>query len=220
MNIILFGPPGSGKGTQAAWISATYGLFHFAIGDMLREASTDPSCSGRMIADHLKEGKLLPDSLVIEFMQTRLAEAEGAQGFVLDGFPRTLAQAKMLHTTPIHLVIELKVSDATIIERFSGRRIHPPSGRVYHIRHHPPKHRDQDDITGEPLVKRMDDTEDVIKERLRLYYQETQPAMQYYYNLANSKDPHAPRYYTLPGEDSINTVRHLIGKIIQSNQQN
>jgi adenylate kinase len=151
-------------------------------------------------------------------MQERITHVDCKMGFLLDGFPRTLAQAEMLRAKNIKIdcVLELVVPDAVIIERFNGRRIHPASGRVYHTRYHPPKVQDRDDLTQEPLIKRVDDNEAVIKERLAIYYEKTQPVIHYYQNWATLKDPLAPRYYSLSGESSIEAVRHRISKLIES----
>lgn len=216
MRIILIGPPGSGKGTQANWLSQHYSISHLASGDMLRTAVAQASPLGRTVATFMQQGQLVSDEIMIDLIQERIARLDCQTGFVLDGFPRTLPQAMMLRTKgfKIDLVIALEVQDSTIIQRFGGRRVHPTSGRVYHIQHRPPKVPDQDDLTGEPLIKRKDDNEAIIKERLAIYHEKTKAVLRYYQNWANQGDLLAPQYVLLSGDASIETVRqHIMHQI-------
>ena len=216
MHIILIGPPGSGKGTQAHWLSQRYHIPHLSTGDMLRNILTQQSALSNPIKAHLEAGELVPDALVIRLIQDRIAHADCQNGFILDGFPRTLEQARQLNQSAIAIqhVIEFKISDATVLKRFSGRRIHPNSGRTYHIDYAPPKIKDQDDITGEPLIQRTDDQEATIQKRLNLYYQNTQPVLHYYQHLANSGEP-SLQYHTIDAEQPIQTVRDYLTQQIQ-----
>jgi adenylate kinase len=218
MRIILIGPPGSGKGTQAYWISTYYAIPHLATGDMLRAVVTQKSPLSRTIEAILRQGQFVPDALVMRLIRERINQVDCQRGFILDGFPRTLAQAEMLKDTEIQidLVIELTASDEVIIERLSGRRVHPGSGRIYHIHHHPPRVPHQDDVTGEPLIQRTDDNAQVIKKRLAIYYEKTKPVGQYYQNWANSKDPAAPKYDALSCNHSIEAIRQHIANLIES----
>jgi adenylate kinase len=217
MQIILFGPPGAGKGTQAQWICHHYAIPRIATGDMLRAAIHTQTPLGQQAQTMIEKGQLVPDELVIALMRERLSQSDCKKGFLLDGFPRTLTQAQALKQdqVKIDVVIELAVPEAILIERFSGRRIHEPSGRTYHIQHNPPQIPNQDDITGEPLIQREDDRADIVQKRLTVYHQQTQPVLDFYQHWAASKDKKAPQIFSLAGELPIETVHQHIAMILE-----
>lgn len=213
MRIILIGPPGSGKGTQAHWINQRYNIPHLAMGDMLRHIATESSLLGQETAALLKQGQLVPDAMAIDLIKRSTIQLGYRSGFILDGFPRTLIQATMLSKAlTIDLVIIFSVPDAVIISRLKNRRIHPASGRIYHLYHNPPKVFNQDDITQEALVQRSDDTEPAIKQRLAIYHEQTQPVIDYYREL--SCEQTTPKYHTIACDASIEAIRHQIEKLI------
>ena len=186
MRVILLGAPGAGKGTQAKFICEHYNIPQIATGDMLRAARSEGSKLGQEADAYIKEGQLVPDKVIIELVVARIADADCTNGFLLDGFPRTDGQAKALidHHVAIDKVVEVFVDEATLIKRISGRRTHPASGRVYHIEYHPPKIEGRDDVTGEPLIQREDDTPQVIAQRLKTYQAQTASLSGYYQRLA------------------------------------
>ncbi len=179
MRVVLLGAPGAGKGTQASLICKTFDLARFSTGDMLRAEVLAKSTIGQSVAEIMAGGQLVPDAIAIQLIQTRVQALAHAQGFLLDGFPRSLEQAQALENAGIYMdqVIYLEVPDETIIQRLSGRRIHPASGRTYHLQTHPAQ---VDDLTGEPLVQREDDSEDVVTRRLAIYHQTTEPLIAWY----------------------------------------
>ncbi|MBP6104681.1 MAG: adenylate kinase [Gammaproteobacteria bacterium] len=179
MRVVLLGAPGAGKGTQASLICKTFDLARFSTGDMLRAEVLAKSTIGQSVAEIMARGQLVPDAIAIQLIQTHVQALADAQGFLLDGFPRTLEQAQALENAGIYMdqVIYLEVPDETIIQRLSGRRIHPASGRTYHLQTHPAQ---VDDLTGEPLVQREDDSEAVVTRRLAIYHQTTEPLIAWY----------------------------------------
>lgn len=179
MRVVLLGAPGAGKGTQASLICKTFDLARFSTGDMLRAEVLAKSAIGQSVAEIMARGQLVPDAIAIQLIQTRVQALADGQGFLLDGFPRTLEQAQALENVGIYMdqVIYLEVPDETIIQRLSGRRIHPASGRTYHLQTHPTL---VDDLTGEPLVQREDDLETVVARRLAIYHQTTEPLIAWY----------------------------------------
>ena len=179
MRVVLLGAPGAGKGTQASLICKTFDLARFSTGDMLRAEVLAKSPIGQSVAEMMARGQLVPDAIAIQLIQTRVQDLADGQGFLLDGFPRTLEQAQALENAGIYMdqVIYLEVPDETIIQRLSGRRIHPASGRTYHLQTHPTL---VDDLTGEPLVQREDDLETVVARRLAIYHQTTEPLIAWY----------------------------------------
>jgi adenylate kinase len=219
MRMILIGPPGSGKGTQAHWISQRYSIPHISTGDMLRKAIQNNlplSLSAKQLID---QGKLVPDATMIKVLNSRLAEPDCDTGFVLDGFPRTLPQAVMLKTTqksPIDSIVELVVPNATIIKRFSGRRIHPTSGRIYHTDYQPPRMADQDDLTGEPLVQRTDDQPAIIQKRLTIYETQIKPLKSFYQAWINTQDPFAPQWFSVAADIPISQLRNQLAQFIDA----
>ena len=182
MNLILLGMPGAGKGTQAEIIQREQGIANVSTGAMMREVSRAETDLGKKVQEYLSTGKLVPDDIIIQMLVERIGQSDCENGFLLDGFPRNLDQAKALDEAKveINLILFLKISEKEIIERMSGRRVHLPSGRSYHIAHNPPKVQGKDDLTGETLIQREDDHPDVIKKRLEVYYDETEPLLSFY----------------------------------------
>jgi adenylate kinase len=212
MRLLLLGQPGAGKGTQAQFLMAKFGIPQISTGDMLRAAIGAGSPLGVEAKRHMDKGALVPDPLVIALVKVRIEQPDCAKGFIMDGFPRTLPQAEALRNAGIDLdfVIEIEVADAEILRRMSGRRVHLASGRSYHIEFNPPKVEGKDDVTGEPLVQRADDSEPTVKARLDVYRAQTQPLVQYYVDWAKSGDARAPRYTHVPGEGSVEAIRERI----------
>jgi len=184
MRLVLLGCPGAGKGTQAKFICERYGIASISTGDMLRSAMNAGTPLGRQVSEIVNAGRLVPDEVMIEIIKERLKAPDCAGGFLLDGFPRTIPQAEALARISVLLdaVIEIQVPDKLLVERLSGRRVHPASGRVYHVYNQPPRVAGLDDVTGEPLVQRADDSEETVRKRLALYHQQTEPLVNYYSN--------------------------------------
>jgi adenylate kinase len=208
MRLILLGPPGAGKGTQAAFIGAKYAIPQISTGDMLRaavKAGTPLGLAARKVMD---AGQLVSDDIIIALVKERLKQPDCAKGYLFDGFPRTIPQAEAMKSAPVRLdyVLEIDVPDEEIIARMSGRRVHPASGRSYHVKFHPPKREGHDDETGEPLVQRDDDREDTVKKRLEVYRAQTRPLVDYYSKWAASGDPEAPRYRRIQGSGPVEAI--------------
>lgn len=182
MKIVLLGPPGAGKGTQAELLQKELGIPHIATGDMLRVAIAKGDSFGQYVADLINVGQFVSDEVIIKLVKIRIAESDSSRGFILDGFPRTKAQAEALEQAGVALdfIIQINVPDDVIVHRLAGRRVHIASGRIYHIYSHPPRHPGIDDITDEPLVQRPDDEEDTVRKRLRVYHEKTEPLIGYY----------------------------------------
>lgn len=212
MRIILLGPPGAGKGTQAAYLCEAYGIPQISTGDMLRAAVKAGTPLGREAKKVMDSGGLVSDDIIIGLVKERIAEPDCANGFLFDGFPRTIAQADALNDEGIKIdaVVEIKVDDEEIVKRMSGRRVHPASGRVYHVEHNPPKVPGKDDETGEPLVQRDDDQEETVRKRLQVYHEQTRPLVDYYASWAASGDPQAPRYVSVQGSGTVEEVQARI----------
>lgn len=212
MRIILVGPPGVGKGTQAQRLCEGRGIPQISTGDMFRAAVRDGTELGKVAKRHMDSGGLVPDDVTIGIVKERLDAPDCAGGFLLDGFPRTLNQAKALTESgvPIDAVVVIEVPDDTVVARLAGRRVHPASGRVYHIEHNPPKAEGVDDVTGEPLVHREDDREATIRERLGVYHRETAPIVSYYRGLAEERPEGAPRVIDVDGARAIDEVATAI----------
>ena len=181
MRIVLLGGPGAGKGTQAAFVGERYGIPQVSTGDMLRAAIRSGSELGRRAATLMDAGRLVSDEIIIDLVEERIAAGDCANGFLLDGFPRTIPQASTMRARGVDVdaVVEIAVPDEKIIERMSGRRVHPGSGRTYHVRFNPPAVEGIDDVTGEPLVLRDDDREDTERHRLEIYHEQTKPIIDY-----------------------------------------
>ena len=212
MRILLLGQPGAGKGTQAQYLIARYGIPQISTGDMLRAATQAGTSIGRQAQVYMDRGELVPDPLVIELVKERASQADAAHGFIFDGFPRTLAQAEALREAGVDLdyVIEIAVEDAEILRRMSGRRVHPASGRSYHIEFNPPQVAGKDDVTGEPLVQRPDDTEETVLKRIETYHSQTKPLVDYYRKWGASGDPRAPHYVKVDGKGAVEEIRDRI----------
>ena len=186
MNLILFGPPGAGKGTQAEILINKYNIVQISTGDMLRTHVKNNTILGKKAKKFMDKGELVIDSLILEMMEIRLQEKDCKNGFILDGFPRTIIQAEGLNkllnkiNQSLDYVIVINVNDDEIVERMGGRRMHPESGRVYHIKYNPPKKEGKDDITEEPLIIRDDDKEETVRNRLLVYHNQTKPLINYY----------------------------------------
>ena len=211
MRLILLGPPGAGKGTQAAFITQQFGIPQISTGDMLRAAVKAGTPLGLEAKKIMDAGGLFSDDLIIGLVKDRLQQADCLKGYLFDGFPRTLPQADALKTANIGLdyVVEIAVPEADIIERMSGRRAHLPSGRTYHLKFNPPKTAGVDDVTGEPLVQRDDDKEETVRHRLSVYRDQTRPLVDYYSGWAQT-DTQAPRYRKVQGLGSVDEIKQRI----------
>ncbi|MFT4194900.1 adenylate kinase [Ottowia sp.] len=209
MRLILLGPPGAGKGTQATFICQKYGIPQISTGDMLRAAVKAGTPLGQQAESVMKSGGLVSDELIINLVKERIAQPDCANGFLFDGFPRTIPQAEAMKAAGVKLdyVLEIDVPFDAIIERMSGRRQHPPSGRTYHVKFNPPKVDGQDDVTGEPLVQRADDQEDTVRKRLEIYSQQTRPLVEYYSAWAKADPAAAPRYRKISGTGSVEEIK-------------
>ena len=209
MRLVLLGPPGAGKGTQAAAICARFGIPQISTGDMLRAAAKAGTALGLAAQKVIDAGQLVSDDVIIGLVKERLRQPDCARGYLFDGFPRTIPQAEAMKTgqVPIDAVLEIDVPDEEIVARMSGRRVHPPSGRTYHVRFNPPRQEGRDDVTGEPLVQREDDREDTVKRRLEVYRMLTRPLIDYYRAWEASGDARAPRYRRISGLGSVDEVR-------------
>lgn len=213
MRLMMLGAPGAGKGTQAAFLTSHFGIPQISTGDMLRAAIRAGSALGMEAKGYMDAGQLVPDDLIIRMVQARIAESDCVNGFLLDGFPRTLAQAEALAAAGVNLdaVIEIDVPFDVIIERMSGRRVHPASGRTYHITYNPPKVADKDDETGEDLIQRDDDKAETVKKRLDVYASQTQPLVAYYQQQSAST---GVKYVQVNGTAAIDAVRkHILSAL-------
>lgn len=211
MRIILLGAPGAGKGTQAQILKDKFSIPQIATGDMLRAAIKANTKLGLEAKRYMDRGTLVPDMLIIELVKVRIQDQDCKQGFLLDGFPRTIPQAEAMKqaSISIDIVIEIDVPDNIIVDRLSGRRTHLASGRIYHIQNNPPKIKDKDDITGEPLVQRDDDKKDTILKRLDVYHSQTKPLVDYYKKWAASENE-GLRYIKINGLGDVKDVQKTI----------
>lgn len=208
MRLILLGAPGAGKGTQATFICQKYGIPQISTGDMLRAAVKAGTPLGLEAKKVMDAGGLVSDELIINLVKDRIAQADCANGFLFDGFPRTIPQAEAMKAAGVKLdyVLEIDVPFDAIIERMSGRRSHPASGRTYHVKFNPPKVEGKDDVTGEPLVQRDDDKEDTVKKRLEVYSSQTRPLVDYYSQWAQVEPAAAPKYRAISGMGSVEDI--------------
>ncbi len=213
MRIILLGAPGAGKGTQAQFLMGKFGIPQISTGDMLRAAINAGTQLGVAAKRVMDEGKLVSDELIIGLVKERITQADCAGGFLLDGFPRTIPQADAMKDADIKVdhVIEFDVNDEVIVERMSGRRVHPGSGRVYHLRYNPPKVEGKDDETGEELAIRPDDQEQTVRKRLGIYHNQTKPLVDYYTELASTDDC---AYHKLDGSQAVEAVSHQLETLL------
>jgi len=209
MRLILLGPPGAGKGTQAGFITQAYGIPQVSTGDMLRAAIVAGTPVGLAAKAVMDAGALVSDDIIIALVKERLKASDCAKGYLFDGFPRTIPQADAMRDASVGLdyVLEIDVPDAAIIERMSGRRVHVASGRTYHIIYNPPKVAGKDDVTGEDLVQRPDDREETVRKRLDVYRAQTKPLVEYYAKWAASGDARAPKYRDIDGTRDVDAVR-------------
>ncbi len=208
MRLILLGAPGAGKGTQAAFICQKYGIPQISTGDMLRAAVKAGTAMGLAAKKVMDSGGLVSDDIIIGLVKERIAQPDCANGFLFDGFPRTIPQAEAMKNAGVKLdlVLEIDVPDAAIIERMSGRRVHQASGRTYHVKFNPPKVDGKDDLTGEPLIQRDDDAEATVRKRLDVYQSQTRPLVSYYSDWAAKGDAQAPRYERISGTGSVEEI--------------
>jgi adenylate kinase len=218
MRLILLGAPGAGKGTQATFICQRFGIPQISTGDMLRAAVKAGSPLGVAAKKVMDSGGLVSDDIIIGLVKERLAQPDCAGGFLFDGFPRTIPQADAMKDAGVVLdhVLEIDVPDAAIVERMSGRRVHQPSGRSYHLKFNPPKVDGVDDVTGEPLIQRDDDKEETVRKRLDVYQKQTRPLVDYYGQWAASGAPGAPHYAKISGTGSVEEITSRVMGALQS----
>jgi adenylate kinase len=208
MRLILLGPPGAGKGTQAAFICQKFGIPQISTGDMLRAAVKAGTPLGLEAKKVMDAGALVGDDIIIGLVKERIAQPDCANGFLFDGFPRTLPQADAMKAAGVKLdvVLEIDVPDASIIERMGGRRVHLASGRTYHLTFNPPKVAGKDDATGEDLIQRIDDLEETVRKRLEVYHSQTRPLVEYYSNWSKAGAADAPRYRMINGSGTVDQI--------------
>ncbi|HEY1287248.1 MAG TPA: adenylate kinase [Burkholderiales bacterium] len=209
MRLILLGPPGAGKGTQANFIREKFGIPQISTGDMLRAARAAKTPLGIEAGKIMDAGQLVSDDIIVRLVEERLGHGDCTKGYLFDGFPRTIPQAEAMRARDVRIdyVLEIDVADDEIITRMSGRRVHPASGRTYHVKFNPPRVEGKDDVTGEPLVQRDDDREETVRKRLEVYRAQTRPLADYYGKWAASGDAKAPRYRRISGTGAVDQVR-------------
>lgn len=217
MRLILLGPPGAGKGTQAQKICESYQIPQISTGDMLRAAVKSGSELGQKLKAVMDSGALVSDDLIIKLVKERISQPDCEGGFLFDGFPRTIPQAQALKDAGIEIdhVVEISVPDSEIVDRMSGRRSHPGSGRVYHIKYNPPKVEGEDDVTGEPLVQREDDKKETVQKRLAVYHEQTSPLINFYQQFS-AEGGSAPQYHKINGVGSVDEIAGQISEALQS----
>lgn len=219
MHLVLLGSPGAGKGTQAKFITEKFHIPQISTGDMLRAAIQAGTPLGKQVKQVMDSGRLVSDDLMIELVKDRIQQPDCKNGFLLDGFPRTIPQAEAVRANriPLDYVIEINVPEQELIKRLSGRRVHPGSGRVYHLLYNPPKQDEKDDVTGEPLIQRDDDKEATVMKRLKVYNEQTEPLVNYYSN-ATEKD--APVFIKVDGTGEVDDVRNRIFTALANTKAN
>ena len=215
MRLILLGAPGAGKGTQAKFITEKYGIPQISTGDMLRAAVKAQTELGLQAKSVMDAGGLVSDDIIIGLVKERIREADCARGFLFDGFPRTIPQAESMVDAGVDIdhVVEIAVADEEIVSRLSGRRVHPGSGRVYHIEHNPPARAGLDDETGEALVQRDDDKEETVRKRLEIYHSQTSPLVDFYRSMTGER---APAYHRVEGVGSVEQIRDKVFSSLES----
>jgi adenylate kinase len=218
MRMILLGAPGAGKGTQSQFLKKTLGVPVISTGDMLRAAVAAQSPLGLKAKAIMDAGQLIPDDVIIPLVLERIQDPDCANGFIFDGFPRTLPQAQALRNARLHidLIVNFEIEDEEIVERLSGRWVHPGSGRVYHVELNPPKVAGHDDVTGEPLIQRSDDQPDVVRHRLAVYHHQTEPLIAYYQTWAMSDADECPRFITIDAAEPVEQVHTELLQLIGS----
>lgn len=216
MRLILLGPPGAGKGTQAQLLCDAYKLVQVSTGDMLRQAVTRGDAFAEQLRQVMDSGALVSDAIINKLVQQRVEQPDCVNGCIFDGFPRTVNQAQTMLDSGVVIdnVLEIKLADEVIIQRMSGRRVHPGSGRVYHLQHNPPKSEGLDDITGEPLVQRPDDVGDTVCERLKVYHKQTSPLVDFFSNLQPTDTRKAPAYHSIDGSQAVQQVHQEMVNIL------
>ncbi len=216
MRLILLGAPGAGKGTQANLIKEKFNIPQISTGDMLRAAVKAGTTLGVAAKKVMDEGKLVSDEIIIDLVKERIKNADCANGFLFDGFPRTIPQAQAMKDAgiPIDYVVEIDVDDSEIVKRMSGRRVHLASGRTYHVVFNPPKVEGRDDVTGEDLIQRPDDAEETVLKRLTVYHEQTKPLVDYYTDWQKTGDAKAPKVVHVPGIGSVDAIRDAIFKAL------
>ena len=214
MRVILLGAPGAGKGTQAHYICEKYDIPQISTGDMLRAAVKAETELGLKAKKVMDAGGLVPDEVIIGLVKDRITQADCANGFLFDGFPRTIPQAEAMVNAGVSIdhVVEIAVVDEEIVTRLSGRRVHPGSGRVYHVSFNPPEKEGADDVTGEPLVQRDDDSVETVRKRLRVYHDQTSPLVDFYQNMQSDG---APSYHRIDGIGSVDSIRDSVFSSLQ-----
>lgn len=218
MRIILLGPPGAGKGTQADLLCSYFKIPKISTGDMLRAAILNKTPVGLKAKDVMERGALVSDDIIIDLIKERIVQPDCAKGYLFDGVPRTIPQAKTLESQHIHFdfVVEIKVADSKILQRLTGRRVHSESGRTYHVVFNPPQVANRDDITGEELSIRPDDNENTVKQRLAVYHSQTAPLIKFYKNFEAMRRHGAPRFVEVNGDDDVLNVQQTLIKILES----
>ncbi|MEK8018421.1 MAG: adenylate kinase [Candidatus Parabeggiatoa sp.] len=216
MRLILLGGPGAGKGTQANFIKEKYGIPQISTGDMLRAAVKAGTPLGLAAKKIMDEGGLVSDEIIIGLVKDRIKEHDCANGFLFDGFPRTIPQADAMKEAGVNIesVVEIAVDDEEIVKRMSGRRAHLASGRTYHVLYNPPKVEGKDDATGEDLVQRDDDKEETVRKRLKVYHDQTEPLIEYYSKWSQSSEANAPKYVGIKGVGKVEEIRDAIFKAL------
>jgi len=215
MRLILLGSPGAGKGTQAKFLCEHFGIPQISTGDMLRAAVKAGTPLGQQAKRIMEEGALVSDEIIINIIKERLDNPDCGDGFLLDGFPRTIVQVEALREMGVALdfVIEISVDDEEIVKRMGGRRLHPASGRTYHIEYNPPKNENVDDVSGESLIQREDDKEETVRKRLDVYYKQTKPLVEYFSSWAQKDPDNAPRFAEVDGIGAVEEIRQRLLQI-------
>ena len=218
MKIILLGPPGSGKGTQANFIKEVFNIPQISTGDMLRAAVSAGTPLGLQAKKIMNAGELVSDEIILNLVKERITEDDCQQGYLFDGFPRTIVQAEGLKSIGVNIefVVEIRADDNEIVKRMSGRRVHPASGRTYHVIFNPPQKADIDDESGEPLIQRDDDTEETVRKRLEVYHEQTSPLIDYYSKMASERGISAIRYIQINGIGDVEEVKSNIIEALKS----
>ena len=216
MRVILLGAPGAGKGTQAQFITSKYAVPQISTGDMLRAAVKAGSPLGALVKEVMATGGLVTDDIIIALVQERIQQPDCSNGFLLDGFPRTIPQAEAMEEAgiAIDVVVVISVADEEIVKRLSGRRVHADSGRIYHVHNNPPKLADVDDLTGEALIQRDDDKEETVRKRLKVYHEQTEPLVNFYQQL--EEKGHGVKVVRLNGQDNVDVVRKQIESLMNA----